>query len=114
MHHEHQQKHKKIVVAIALLAGVLSSACLAPSAQAQMRGSVDIRIGTPPPAPRYEQLPPPRRGYVWAPGYWAWDGHRYVWAGGHWERARHGYRYAPPVWRQAPGGWVLDRGGWAR
>lgn len=49
----------------------------APAAQAQVVG-VDVRIGTPPPAPRYEVVPPPRHGYAWAPGYWAWNGHRHI------------------------------------
>jgi hypothetical protein len=30
-----------------------------------------------PPAPRYEPVPPPRAGWVWAPGYWNWvNGHK--------------------------------------
>src|SRR3954471_11244492 len=32
-----------------------------------------------PPAPRVEDTPAPREGYVWAPGYWSWDGSNYVW-----------------------------------
>lgn len=37
--------------------------------QAAAQVSVNINIGTPPPAPRYEAPPPPRGGYIWAPGY---------------------------------------------
>ena len=107
--------YKNIVLAVLLTTSAASAVLMAPVAQAQVRGSVDIRIGTPPPPPRYESAPPPRRGYVWAPGYWAWDGHRHVWVGGHWERVRRGYHhYAPPGWHQDPDGWRFNRGGWER
>lgn len=98
---------KKIIFA-SLVALAASSAVL-PVAQAQV--SVNINIGAPPP-PREEILPPPRHGYVWAPGFWDWDGYRHIWREGHWVRERPGYVYAQPVWRQGPRGWELDRGGW--
>jgi len=105
-------KYNNIILAVLLAAGA-SSVLIAPAAQAQVRGSVDVRIGTPPPPPRYERRPPPRSHYVWAPGYWAWNGHRHVWVGGHWERERRGYhRYAQPGWHQDRDGWRFDRGGW--
>jgi len=107
-------QYKKIILAVLLVTSAASAMLAAPFAEAQMRGSVDIRIGTPPPPPRYEPPPPPRHGFVWVPGYWAWDGYRHVWVGGHWERMRRGYRYAPPVWRQGPDGWRFDGGGWQR
>jgi hypothetical protein len=94
----------------------LSAAFVAPAAQAQVRGNVTVQIGTPPPPPRYEAPPPVRAGYAWAPGYWAWDGHRHVWVGGHWERVRRGYRhYEPAHWQQGPrGGWHFQPGHWQR
>ncbi len=107
-------RYKNIILAVVLAAGAASSVLVAPVAQAQARTSVDIRIGTPPPPVRYERMPPPRRGYVWAPGYWAWDGYRHVWVGGHWERMRRGRHYVPPGWYQEPGGWRFNRGGWGR
>jgi|SRR5450830_59625 len=107
--------YKNIVLAILLSTSAASAVLMAPVAQAQVRGSVDIRIGTPPPPPRYERMPPPRRGFVWAPGYWAWDGYRHVWVQGHWERVRRGYHhYAPPGWRQDRDGWRFNQGGWER
>ncbi|MBP0598937.1 YXWGXW repeat-containing protein [Herbaspirillum sp. LeCh32-8] len=98
------------------LTAVGATLAAAPAAQAQVVGSVNVRIGTPPPAPRYEAAPPPRRGYAWAPGYWAWDGHRHVWVGGHWEQVRRGYaRYEPAHWQQGPrGGWHFVPGHWMR
>lgn len=68
-----------------------------------------------PPAPVVEVIPTaPSVEYVWAPGYWAWNG-RWVWTGGrwvlpprrgaiwipgHWERRRWGRHYwVPGHWR---------------
>ena len=67
--------------------------------------------------PRFERVPPPRAGYVWAPGYWVWSprAHRHVWVGGHWMRVRPGYRYVPAHWQQGPRGrWHFSDGYWAR
>jgi hypothetical protein len=74
--------------------------------------NVDIRVG--PPVARVEVVPAPRRGYVWAPGYWDWRGRRHVWIGGTWVRERPGYVYAAPVWVNQGDHWVLNRGGWNR
>ena len=49
--------------------------------------SADYGYRHAPPAPRYEVVPPPRHGYVWAPGHWAPRGGGYVWIEGRW-RAR--------------------------
>ncbi|WP_211461387.1 YXWGXW repeat-containing protein [Collimonas silvisoli] len=102
---------KRILCAAALI--TVSAAAFIPG-QAMAQIGVSITIGTPPPPPRYEVVPPPRVGYIWAPGYWNWDGNRHVWAGGHWERARSGYLYDRPEWRQGSNGWELRRGGWHR
>ncbi|RXZ38282.1 hypothetical protein D9O50_01670 [Oxalobacteraceae bacterium CAVE-383] len=100
---------KRIICAAALIAA--SAGALLPL-QASAQTGVSVVIGNQPPPPRYERVPPPRAGYVWAPGYWNWDGGRHVWAPGHWERV-HRYRtYRPAQWHQGPRGWELDRGGW--
>ena len=98
---------KKLLVASAIAAAVGSVAV--PTATA---ADVFVRIG-PPPA-RVETVPPPRAGYVWAPGYWDWRGHRHVWVGGHWVRERRGYSYVAPRWVERNGGWYMERGRWAR
>ena len=100
---------KRILFAAAA-AAVVSTATMAPT-QAFAR---DVVVRVAPPPLRDEVVPPARRGYEWAPGYWKWNGHRYVWARGHWERVRHGYAWHRPEWREGEHGWVMDRGGWRR
>jgi hypothetical protein len=73
-----------------------------------------IVVQTAPPAPRAERTPPPRRGYVWAPGHWEWRHNRHVWVRGSWLRERHGYTYTAPTWVERDGHWVMERGGWNR
>jgi YXWGXW repeat-containing protein len=96
--------------AVAAVAAVVGLAPL-PSAAASR---VDVYLGTAPPAVIYEPAPPPRVGYVWAPGYWDWNGHRHVWHRGHWEHERHGHRYVGGGWYQRDGRWYLNRPHWER
>jgi WXXGXW repeat (2 copies) len=72
-----------------------------------------VIIGVAPPPVRVEAVPVPRVGYVWAPGYWRWNGSTHVWVSGYWLHARPGYHWvAPrwsaygPRWRYAPGYWA--------
>jgi len=67
-----------------------------------------------PPAPRVEVVPAARAGYIWAPGYWNWNGRRHVWVGGNWVRERRGYHYAPHAWVQRDNRWEFNRGHWER
>ena len=39
-------------------------------AQLDVAISIDVE---PPPLPVYDQPPIPEPGYLWVPGYWAWD-----------------------------------------
>ena len=71
-----------------------------------------LYIGSAPPAPMYERIPVARRGQVWAPGYWAWRGHRHHWVPGHYIVARPGYVYAPPQWQQRQGRWYMEPARW--
>jgi len=74
----------------------------------------DVAIQVAPPPPRYEVVPAPRAGYVWAPGYWAWNNHHHVWRSGHWVRERHGYHWVGPNWAQRDGRWHYRDGYWTR
>jgi len=98
---------KKILLA-AMVATSLGSIAT-PAAAA-----VDIVVQLAPPPLRAERLPPPRRGYVWVPGHWNWNGQRHVWVRGVWLAERRGYRYAHPTWEERDGRWHMQRGRWMR
>ncbi len=95
--------------AAAMLA--ISSAAFLPT-QAMAQIDVNIAISNAPPPPRFESAPQARRGYVWAPGYWNWDGGRHVWAAGQWQPERQGSQYRAAQWVRENNGWRLNQGGW--
>lgn len=66
----------------------------------------------PPPVTVIEEEPVPRPGYVWARGYWRWDGRAYQPVRGHWEVVRPGYRYVHPHYERRNDGWHLNVGVW--
>lgn len=78
-----------------------------------MAQGLEVYIGTAPPAPVYERIPAARHGYVWAPGYWEWRGHRHFWVPGSYVVDRPGYVYAPPSWHQRGGRWYMSQGAWS-
>ena len=90
---------------------VIGAAAYAPLPS--MAQDVQLYIGSAPPAPIYERAPAVRRGYVWAPGYWEWRGHRHHWVPGTYIVERPGYVYAPPAWQQRGGRWYMQQGYWA-
>jgi hypothetical protein len=49
---------------------------------AQIGVGISVTIA-PPELPVYEQPICPGEGYIWTPGYWAWDGDDYCWVPGH-------------------------------
>lgn len=87
----------------------LIAACLASPAGAQ-----PVFIERAPPPPRVVEVPPPRRGFLWVPGYWRWNGRDHVWVEGRWERERRGYAYNAPRWEQEGPRWRWVPGGWVR
>ena len=74
--------------------------------------NIDINIG--PPAPQVEVVPAPRAGYIWAPGYWRWNGHQHVWVAGRWLHERHGRHWVQEQWVQRGHKWHFVSGHWAR
>lgn len=76
------------------------------------QGYVEVVAPQPPPQEVIEVEPAYRPGYVWARGYWRWDGRRYVAEHGHWEVERPGYHYVHPRWEPGPNGWHWRPGGW--
>lgn len=95
-----------------LLSTIVAStfAAVAPIANA----AVEVFVNVPPPAARYEVVPAPRAGYIWAPGYWSWTNNRHVWAKGRWERERAGYFYHPHTWTERDGRWAYQSSRWDR
>lgn len=100
--------NNKPLLAAVFAAGLLG---LGTAAQAQYGAVVTVA----PPAPRYEVVPAPRAGWVWAPGHWEWQGNRHVWMQGTWLRERSGYEYRAPRWVQRGNGeWILVGNNWER
>src|ERR1700712_4086432 len=97
---------KRSILAIGL-------ALLAPlSAWSQVSLSVTI---APPPLPLYAQPPIPGDGYLWTPGYWAWDAssNDYIWVPGTWvEPPSAGLLWTPGYWGFYDGGYAWHRGYW--
>jgi hypothetical protein len=75
---------------------------------------VSITIG-PPPLPVYEQPICPGDGYIWTPGYWAYDNdvNDYYWVPGTWVTAPEtGYLWTPAYWGWGGDGFVFYDGYW--
>lgn len=68
----------------------------------------------PPPLPYYSQPPCPGPGYIWTPGYWAWDpAYGYYWVPGTWVAAPFvGALWTPGYWDFDDGGYRWHRGYW--
>jgi len=79
---------------------VLALVVLAMSAASFGQFRFAITFG-PPAIPVYEQPICPGDGYIWTPGYWAWDddAEDYYWVPGTWVLAPEvGYLWTPPWW----------------
>src|SRR5258707_12958334 len=79
---------------------------------AQIRISVEFG---PPALPVYDQPLCPGDGYIWTPGYWAWDDDDadYYWVPGTWVLAPEvGFLWTPPYWAWSDGAFVFYEGYW--
>ena len=98
----------------ALLAGLVLFGVYVTPARAFIGVSVNVGIA-PPPLPVYVQPAIPGSGYIWTPGYWAWDpdSQDYYWVPGTWVLApRVGYLWTPPWWGWGDGAYVFHTGYW--
>jgi hypothetical protein len=100
---------KTALLAAGMAAGALTTGMALPTA-AQAQAFITVQAGPPP--VRHEMVPPPRAGWVWAPGHYEWKRGRYVWVGGVWVRERPGYAYVAPAWEQQGGRWVYRQSRW--
>ncbi len=76
---------------------------------------VGISVGVaPPPLPVYVQPPCPGPGYIWTPGYWAWDpAFGYYWVPGTWVLPPTiGLLWTPGWWGWSGGLYVWHPGYW--
>lgn len=94
---------------------VLAVVMLAAPAASSAEVSVGISVSFAPPAiPVYEQPPCPGVGYIWTPGYWAWDpDYGYFWVPGTWVLAPFpGALWTPGYWGWSDGVFVWYEGYW--
>jgi len=94
----------------AMFASLLAAGIVAAPSVALARVYLDVDVA--PPADRVEVVPAPRPGYVWAPGYYDYNGHQHVWHKGHWEHERHGQHWTGDHWVQNGDKWHHERGHW--
>ena len=89
----------------AVLLMVLSAASFA---------QIGISVSFGPPAlPVYEQPICPGDGYIWTPGYWAWDGSDYYWVPGTWiESPEVGFLWTPGYWGWGGSAFFFHEGYW--
>jgi hypothetical protein len=83
---------------------------------AALFGQIGVRIAIGPPAlPFYEQPICPGDGYLWTPGYWAYDDSisDYYWVPGTWVMApEEGFLWTPGYWGWGDGGYFFNDGYW--
>lgn len=100
---------KNSVLAATMLASPLLMAAPVPC-WAQIGISVQI---APPILQTYEQPPIPAEGYIWTPGYWAYQDAAYSWVPGAWvEPPSVGMLWTPPYWGWGGGGYLFHAGYW--
>jgi hypothetical protein len=101
---------------LALMLSAAPAAIFVVPAQAQV--SVDISVDVaPPPLPYYEQPAIPADGYLWVPGYWAWDpvAVDYYWVPGTWvEPPQRDLLWTPAYWGWNEGHYAFYPGYWGR
>lgn len=90
---------------------VLAAFLALPFASSFAQIGVSINIA-PPVMPVYEQPPCPEPGYIWTPGYWAYDT-GYYWVPGVWVAPPTvGLLWTPPWWGWSNGAYVFNQGYW--
>ncbi len=80
---------------------------------AQVGIGISVNFG-PPPLPVYEQPICPADGYLWTPGYWAYDDEDgYYWVPGTWVEAPEvGFLWTPAYWGWGGSAFLFHEGYW--
>jgi len=105
---------RHIVIRSAIRSFLLAMFMLAMSAASFAQIGVSITIA-PPALPVYEQPVCPGDGYLWTPGYWAWDADAgdYYWVPGTWVLAPEvGFLWTPGYWGWGNGFYLWHAGYW--
>lgn len=102
---------KKLIKIFLVLGGIL---CVVRTADAQVSLGISVRIA-PPPLPVYEQPECPVDGWLWQPGYWAYEPvGGYYWVPGVWVAPpAPGLLWTPSYWGFDNGVYIFHRGYWA-
>jgi WXXGXW repeat (2 copies) len=93
---------------------ILALVLMTPSGPCLAQVGVSITVA-PPALPVFEQPICPADGYIWTPGYWAWDDENsdYYWVPGTWVLAPEvGFLWTPPYWGWGGSGFVFYEGYW--
>jgi hypothetical protein len=95
-----------VMLAVVMLAAPAAS-------NAQLAVGISVSFG-PPALPIYYQPPCPAYGYIWTPGFWAWDpDYGYYWVPGTWVTAPfQGALWTPGYWAFNDGVYVWNEGYW--
>ena len=67
--------------------------------------AADVYTHVAPPPPRVAHAPPPRDGYIWGAGHWAWNGTSYFWVDGAWVVQRRHLTRIADQWEQVGDTW---------
>jgi hypothetical protein len=102
------QAHHRTFLAKYVVTAVLALG--SSSAFAQVSLSVDV---APPPLPVYAQPECPGDGYIWTPGYWAYDNDAYYWVPGAWiQPPEVGLFWTPSYWGWGGNAFLFHSGYW--
>lgn len=98
---------------IPVILGLTMTAPVVTPASAQVAVGITVNFA-PPPIPVYVQPPIPAEGYLWVPGYWAYDPVTgYYWVPGTWVRPPAvGLLWTPPYWGFEGGVYGFHAGYW--
>jgi len=95
---------------------LLATLLLASVSMAHAQIGMSVSIGIAPPAlPIYDQPAIPGDGYMWTPGYWAWNpnDNDYFWVPGTWVNAPYsGALWTPGYWAMEDNQYRWNRGYW--
>ena len=99
-----KMKFSTIALAVLLFVGLSLTSSFA---------QIGISVGfAPPPIPLYEQPYSPAEGYIWTPGYWAYDS-GYYWVPGVWvPPPRIGFLWTPGYWGYNGSNYFFNEGYW--